>query len=117
MATGTLEQSPKRTSSIQAPVVAEVMRMDSGLRHDVLQMEPDDVSIGSPDSSDPAILRRILRNTMKGTAALEVDEKPHEGIRHNDHRREEKIDAWIANVEKLREVESTGEVWVQVPHP
>lgn len=62
------------------------------------------------ESSEPTILRRILRNTMKGTAALEVNEKPGEGIGHDDKKRDAKIDAWIASVEQLREVENTGEV-------
>jgi hypothetical protein len=76
------------------------MRVESGLDESALE------------SSEPTVLRRILRSTMKGTAALEVDEKPHEGIRHDDIKRNAKIDAWIASVEQLREVENAGEVCI-----
>lgn len=92
--------------------------------HDNLITRESPDSVGQPDmlraqsgldesaleSSEPTILRRILRSTMKGTAALEVDEKPHEGIQHDDTKRDAKIDAWIASVEQLREVENAGEV-------
>lgn len=107
LCTGTPDQDHHliRRESLVPDSKPDMIRAVSGLDESALE------------SSEPTILRRILRSTMKGTAALEVDEKPHEGIKHDDSKRDAKIDAWIASVEQLREVESAGEVCAECTDP
>lgn len=66
----------------------------------------------SAKQSDPAILRKLARSTMKGTAALADHDDFEAAIRHNDPERSEKIEAWIQSVEKLRDAQPVGEVCV-----
>lgn len=64
----------------------------------------------SAKQSDPAILRKLARSTMKGTAALADNDDFDAAIRHDDEERNQKIDAWIESVEKLRDAQAVGEV-------
>eukprot|EP00892_Ulva_mutabilis_P009915 jgi/Ulvmu1/7296/UM035_0085.1 len=63
----------------------------------------------SAKQSDPAILRKFVRSTMKGTATLTGDDDFDAAIKHDDEERNEKIDAWIASVERLRDSQAVGE--------
>lgn len=64
--------------------------------------------------SDPAILRKFVRSTMQGTAALADGDDFDAAIKHDDEARNEKIDAWIDSVEKLRDAQAVGEVRINV---
>lgn len=69
----------------------------------------------SAKQSDPAILRKFARSTMKGTAGLAEEDDFDAAIPHDDEERNEKIDVWIQSVEKLRDAQSVGEVclWME----
>jgi Intraflagellar transport complex B protein 46 C terminal len=68
----------------------------------------------SINQSDPAIMRKFLRANMKGTAAIEDNDEA--AIQHGDEDRDAKIDQWIKDVEKLRDSEVTGEVYILEEH-
>ena len=66
----------------------------------------------SMHQSDPVIMRKFLRAHMTGTAAVEDDDET--AIQHGDEERDAKIDQWIKDVDRLRDVEVTGEVWIDL---
>lgn len=95
--------------------IAAVGDVDEFLKPPRPDGEPDTLGLTvldepSAKQSDPAILRKLARSMMKGTAALADDDDFDTAIRHDDEERNEKIDAWIESVEKLRDAQAVGEV-------